>query len=242
MERTAASAASSVSSSRTALRLARFGNDGSRVVPIIGSYSAGVFPNPDGSVYVFGQYEGSGCGDPEIVRVSPDGSIDRPFDTVMKRTVKRLTPREMRLTPTLVPDGAGGFTLVGGLDRTCVLPNPRQPSSGVSARIAASGQVVGELTHFVSPHLAFDSPAALRLPSGRILAAAFGVSSALVQVFGPDGWRDPSLGDHGLLRIAPPRGIRERFPSVDLLPAAGGSAWLVMGFSHEIDLTPVGVY
>lgn len=216
-----------------------FGHDGSRVVPdYAGSYAASVFPNSDRSIYVFGQYEQSGCGAPNIVRFLPDGLLDRRFDSAIARTIKRLTRRHFRFTPTLVPDPRGGFTLVGGLDRTCVLSR-YQPSGGVSVRVGADGAIIGELTHFVSPRYAFDSPAALRLP-GRIVVAGPGVTSALVQVLGPDGSRDPSVGDHGLLRVAFPPSLHPHHVSGDLLTAAGG-AWLVTGFPHEIDLTPVGV-
>jgi len=219
-----------------------FGRDGSRaILGIAGSYITDVSVNPDRSIYVFGEYEQSGCGAPTIVRLFTDGSFDSRFDTAMARTIKHVARPKLRFSPSLVPDGADGFTLVGGLDRTCVLPNGTNPSEGVSVRVASSGQMVGAPTYFYSREYAFDTPAALRLPSGRIVAAGFGGANTLVQVLGPDGSRDPNIGDHGLLRFGPPPGAHDRYPSTGLLRRAGGSAWLVSGLRHEIDLTPLPV-
>ena len=221
--------------------IATFGRNSSMVVPhYAGSYTADVSPNPDGSVYVLDQYQGSGCGGPSIVRMFTDGSLDRHFDKTIGRTIKGISGRHMLFSPSLVPDGQGGFTLVGDFDRTCRIFRHWR-TSGVAVRIGPSGRVASGLTHFPSPRFSFYRPAAIRLPSGRILAAGAGVTSTLVQVFGPDGSRDPSVGDHGLLRIGLPSGVRGHGVSGDLLRAADGSAWLVRGFPHEIDLTPLPV-
>ena len=243
------------------LPIASFGRGGSKVIPqrYEGSWAVDVFPNSDGSVCVFDQFDSSfqppGCGTPNIVRVLDDGTLDYRFDRAMVRTVRRVIwppsarqpgvtlpyPRSPRLrfAPTLVSDRGGGFTLVGGLNRTCGVN--RTWSSGVSVRIKPSGRAIRHLTRFRSPDYAFDSPAAIRLSSGRIVAAGCGASSALVQVFGPDGTRDPSVGDHGLLRVGLPRAVDDRSHSVDLLSSAGGTTWLVIGLPHEIDLTPIPV-
>lgn len=220
--------------------LPTFGHSGSRVIPAYaGSYTANVAPNPDRSVYVLDQYQGSGCGGPTVTRFFSDGSLDSRFNKAVARTIKRISGRHMLFAPSLVPDGSGGFTLAGGFDRTCGIFR-HWLISGASVRVGSSGQAVGGVMHFRSPHDAFFSPAAVGLPSGRIVVAGSGPTDAFVQVLGPDGSRDPNVGDHGLLRFGTPPRVHVRYPSVDLL-AAGGGAWLVTAFPREIDLTPIPV-
>lgn len=225
-------------------RLVRtFGRDGS--VYLGGgapSVATEVFANSDRSVYAFGQWAPFGsCAGPQILRMYTDGSFDARFDKRIEVTVDRVAKSGGTLcfAPTLVPDGTGGFTLVGGLDRETRHPT----SSGVSVRADASGRRTSGLTHFPSPGGAFDSPTTIRLPSGRILAAGTAYTRGglptrvLVQVFGRDGSRDHAFGDHGMLRYPVPPGMHTHWMSVDLLPAPNGGAWLLTGFRHEYDLT-----
>lgn len=225
-----------------------FGHGGSRIIPgIAGSYTTDVSVNPDQSVNALGEYEQSGCGGPYIVRIRPDGLLDGGFDKAIARTIRTITRPDSRFTPSLVPDGSGGFTLVGGFDRTCVVPARHLPSRGVSLRIDASGSLVGDLTHFPSPLYAFDTPAALRLPSGGVVAAAvqysrsYRAKALLVQAFAPDGSRDSGVGNDGQLHFPIPAGQGANFPTADLLLDANGSSWLVAGFPHEIELIPVSL-
>jgi hypothetical protein len=220
-----------------------FGHHGSVSIPSAGSYSTSeVFANADGSVYEFGQWSIFGsCGGPIIVRIRPHGRFDSGFDKTVARTIAHIAPRPKKcFVPTVVPDGSGGLTLVGGLDRTFT----RSPfSRGASVHIGGDGRATSAITHFPSHGFAFDGPATIRLPSGRIVIA--GVlysqqerpSAVLVQVFGPDGSRDPTIGDHGMLRYPIPQKTGTHWMSVDLLPAPDGGAWLLTGLRGEYDLT-----
>ena len=154
---------------------AAFGDGGSVLLPTFtGSYATQVSVNGDGSLYSLGEYEGSGCGGPSIARVEPNGSLDRRFDASVARTIKTAVSKQERFTPTLVArPPSGAFALVGGLDRTCVPPTARMPGGGVVMAIQPSGRIGRDgKTSFSVPGYAFDSPAALRLASGQILAAA----------------------------------------------------------------------
>ncbi len=224
-----------------------FGQDGSRIIPrIAGSYTTDVSVNPDSSVNVLTEYEQSGCGEPDIVRFHADGRLDTAFDKAIARTIRTITRPKLRFTPSLAPDGTGGFTLVGGLDRTCVLGG-RQQSGGVSVRVGTSGRAVGGLTHFRSPMYVFDGPSTLRLDSGGVVAAAVEYSRAyrttalLVQAFGADGSRNSAVGDHGQLRFGIPPGERSDYAAAGLLPGAAGSAWLVAELPREIELIPIAL-
>lgn len=224
-----------------------FGHHGSVRPPSGGTdATAQVFANADGSVYEFGQWGLFGdCGEPIIVRIRPHGRFDSGFDKTVARTIAHIAPRPKRcFVPTMVPDGSGGFTLVGGLDRTFT----RNPTSrGASVHIGGDGRATSAITHFSSPGFAFDGPATIRLPSGRIVVA--GVlysqkerpSAVLVQVFAPDGTRDPTIGDHGMLRYPIPRKTGTHWMSADLLPAPDGGAWLLAGLRSEYDLTLLSV-
>lgn len=209
-----------------------------------GSYTTDVYANSDGSVYALGEYEQSGCGGPSIVRIRRDGSLDPSFDATINRTLRKvMSAPSLRFTPTLVPAGPGGsFLLVGGLDSTCV-PAARQGplgSSGVAVAVNASGQMSHALTRFASSNYAFDSPTALWLPSGQIVAAAVAYTAnggrpldVLVQSLAPGGV--PS----GSERLPLPTAGRGTTPSIALLPGAAGDARLVIALPKEIDITPI---
>ena len=220
-----------------------FGNEGSVFLPTFGgSYTTELGVEPDGSSYALGEYEQSGCGDPSIVRIRRDGSLDTRFDRSIARTVERVSGRKLRFTPTLVPGESGAFALVGGLDKTCVpaFPPPRVASGGIAVEVGPSGGVERE-TRFPAPGYAFDNPAAIRLVSGRVVAAALvyrangKVKSALVRLFRPDGMTE------GVRAVALTSLPRSQSPSLALVPAAGGDAWLVVGLATQTDLVPVRV-
>jgi hypothetical protein len=228
-----------------------FGRGGSIVLPrFTGSYVTDVSVNGDGSVYALGEYEESGCGSPTILRVRPDGSFDARFDVAMARTVASVVSRRLRFTPTLVPRSrSGAFVLIGGLDKTCP-PLAHSASGAAAIGIGASGRVDRSYGHdgetrFPSPGYAFESSSAIRLPSGRIVAAAFayGVNGRpkglIVRAFSRDGSIDRSFGRAGVRTI-----LRKAFPRngylAALVPAANGGAWLVIGSRKQIDLMPVG--
>lgn len=209
-----------------------------------GSYTTDVYANDDGSVYALGEYEQSGCGGPSIVRIRRDGSLDPGFDATISRTIKKvMSARSLRFTPTLVPAGAGGaFLLVGGLDTSCVRAGREGPlgSSGVTVAVNASGQMSHALSRFASPNYAFDSPAALWLPSGRTLVAAVAYTAnggrpqdVLVQSLAPGGV--PS----GVQRVPLPKAGRGTTASIALFPGAAGYTRLVIALRTEIDVTPV---
>lgn len=221
-----------------------FGDGGSIVLPppAIGSYTTDVSVKGDGSVYVLTQYEQSGCGAPSIFRVLPNGSLDKRFDAATAQAVKRVQGRRLRFTPTLVPPaGAGGFVLVGGLDKTCVPPFP--PEQGGSGGVAAELRRWGGLEHetrFRVPDYSFDTPAAIQLRSGRIVAAGLlytgqgKLKRALVRSFAPDG----SSRLSAVVRLS---GLpRIDYVRLALVPSAAGGVWLVVGFPKEIELVPVG--
>src|SRR5205814_824115 len=118
---------------------------------------------------------------------------------------------------SVVDNPDGSLYLLGGHPDTCVPP---------------------PLVH-VLPHgsldTGFDNPATIRLPSGRILAAGYAKTQALVQAFQPDGSRDLTVGDHGQLGLTVQAECNTTPTVVALLPAAGGSAWLVTELHHEFD-------
>jgi hypothetical protein len=204
-----------------------------------GSYTTDVHAYARDSVYVLGEYEQSGCGGPSIVRIQPNGAVDKSFDATMRRTLGMVAaPKShLRFTPTLVPVGAGGaFLLVGGLDRTCVAAQrAKLASGGIAVPINASGQMSRKPTRFDSPDYAFDSPTAIALPSGKVYAAAVAytpnggkVASILVQAFDPGGF----LADRHAFR--PPGKTRPAYASVALLPGSGEDVWLVVGEKQGI--------
>lgn len=228
-----------------------FGHRGSTLIPNAACtyiYGEEIGINPDLSLYALGEHPDI-CLPPPVVHVFANGVLDRRFDRTVARTIKRLMrPHSPWLfLPSLVLDGKGGSTLVGARDKACGSGwEPSAPGDGISMRVAPSGRIVGGLTHFKSANSGldgsvFDSPAALQLPSGRVLAGGSSATNALVQVFAPDGTRDKTVGDHGLLAFSNPPGVGDWSPSVDVLPATDGGAWLVTGFPHEFDVTPVGV-
>lgn len=224
-----------------------FGRHGSAFGP--GGFNTRVYANADGSIYALGEVSPPFpcAGFPYVARMLSDGSLDPGFDKSAERTINRITGsgRAFRpFWPTVVPDGAGGFTLVGGLDAGCP---QRDINPAVTARVGPSGHMVGTPAHFRVPGYSFDAPTAIRLPSGRIVAAGEQyagydrLKTVLVQVLGPDGSRDSGVGAHGLLRFAIPRDVNTNYADVDFLSGAGGSAWLVTDLPHEIDLTALPV-
>jgi uncharacterized delta-60 repeat protein len=215
-----------------------FGNGGTVILPnIAGSYVSDVFANPDGTVYEFALYEQSGCAIPVVDRVRPDGSLDRQFDAVMTRTLRRVQRAPLRFTPTLVPGLNGAFVLIGGLDKTCALPSRHQPSGGAVVEVTPAGRLAGE-RKFSAANYAFDGPAAIGLPSGAIVAAAalddsqYRLKSVIVRWFTSDG---APTGISTIRRSSFQRAVR-----LDgLLPASDGGAWLVMSSRKTFRLIPV---
>lgn len=207
-----------------------------RPVPFGGSYTTQVSPNRDGSIYALGEYEQSGCGGPSIVRIRPDGSLDKRFDLQIFSTVRRIeSGGNLRFTPTLVPGPGGTFALVGGLDKTCVpaAATSTGASRGVSVRVSASGKMAGRPAFFASPGYAFDSPTTLGLRNGVVLAAAL----AYTEKGKP---RAVLVHDRAGVRRIPVRGhAGESYGLVSLLPASDDTAWLVIGFPDGIDVSRI---
>jgi hypothetical protein len=216
--------------------------DGSIVVPkLSGSYITEVDANADGSAYVFVEYEQSGCGYPVVLRLRFDGSLDRHFDAAMARTLKRVAPQRWDFTPTLVPGRAGAFALVGGFDRTCGPLSSNSPSLGLAVGITPSGRLDSSFgrsgeTRFPASLFALDNPPAIRLPSGRIVAAG-GSSSGrtkglIVRFFSATGAAERP-------RTIPRSRLARHSGIVGLAPAPNGGAWVVFGSTKEIELIPV---
>jgi hypothetical protein len=231
-----------------------FGREG--VLPVFGgSYTTRVVANADGSVYASGEYEQSGGGDVFLVRIV-NGRLDRSFDRAIVRSVGNVAPTrsEVRFTPTLVPGQPdGGFTLIGGFDKS--FPFVRhETDSGIAVGILPSGRIDRSFGHngetrFPSPNGAFNLPPSIRVESGNVLTAALGYADrwppkhppkAIVQAVSPDGLDARDFGRAGTRTI----GLGGLFaanaePSLGLIPALGGGAWIVVATAARRALIPV---
>ena len=226
---------------KTGAVVTSFGSAGTVIVPkMAGSYTTQLAPNSDGSVYVYVEYEQSGGSNVEVVRLRADGSLDRRFDATVARSILRVASANFRFTPTLVPGSGGTFALVGGLDKNTLF-GPPEVSTGVEVSVEPSGHIHGK-TRFSSSRYEFDNPAAVRLPSGGIVAAAGvyhseprppydSLRTVLIQSFSPDG----SKAGRARIRASmiPPHGH-----IVGLVPAPKG-AWVAMANTQEFELVPV---
>jgi beta-propeller uncharacterized protein DUF5122 len=227
-----------------------FGHGGSILIRDFGgSYTTNVAANADGSLYALGEYEQSGCGDPGLVRIEPGGSLDPRFDAAMARTLKRVAPPRFRFTPTLVPRRSGALALVGGFDQTCGPPLRRHTSAGgVAVGVLSSGRIdrtfgSAGVTRFPVAGNGwdggFDSPLAIRLPSGRILATGYAYNRTnrprgiVVRSFSP-------AGAPAGIRTIPRSKLPRRWYVDGLVPASDGGALLVVASATEIELIPVG--
>jgi hypothetical protein len=223
----------------------RFGGGGTVVVPkISGSYITEVAANADGSVYAFVEYLGSGCGYPALVRMRKDGSLDSGFASRMKRTLKRVAPTSYTFTPTLVGGSDGKFVLVGSSDETCPVFVPHPHNVGLAVGVLPSGRLdrvfgksgVTRVKRFLTEE--YESPPALRLPSGEIVIASF-VYSSSGRLRGDVVARSSAKGSFAGSRLIAKAKLPRRSRVLGLLPAPNATVWLVVGSREEIELIPV---